>query len=145
MQDQDYDERYVAFFECFNRQRYFEAHEVLERLWLPQRQGPNGRFYKGLIQLAAAFLHLQKCRTGPAQRLFVLADENLQIYPHQHEGLDVAAVRDLIRQHLLNLREGTFPQRDSRTGPAPQLHLKRRRYCGRGRRGEPDGGAEVAG
>lgn len=62
---EDYDPRYVRFFECFNQQLFFEAHEVLEALWLPQRQGLNGRFYKGLIQLAGAFVHLQKGRRPP--------------------------------------------------------------------------------
>src|ERR1019366_7026896 len=84
---QNYDPQYVSFFECFNRQRFFEAHEVLEALWLPQRQGPNGLFYKGLIQLAGAFVHLQKNRLGPAVALFALAQTNLQKYPANHEGL----------------------------------------------------------
>ena len=82
----------VSYFECFNQQRFFEAHEVLEALWLPQRQGPNGSFYKGLIQLAGAFVHLQKNRLGPAVALFELARANLQKYPAIHEGLAVDGV-----------------------------------------------------
>ena len=34
--NRDYDRRYLGYFDCFNRQHYFEAHEVLEALWLPQ-------------------------------------------------------------------------------------------------------------
>ena len=78
MSDQDYDPRYLKYFECFNQQRFFEAHDVLEALWLPQRQGPNGSFYKGLIQLAGAFVHWQKQRPGPAVALFKLARTYLQ-------------------------------------------------------------------
>ena len=48
---------YLGYFECFNRQLFFEAHEVLEELWLAQRDGPKGAFYKGLIQLAGAFVY----------------------------------------------------------------------------------------
>src|SRR5262245_52833141 len=51
------DAYFLGYIECFNRQLYFEAHEVLEQLWLPQRSGPDGDFYKGLIQLAGAFVH----------------------------------------------------------------------------------------
>jgi len=48
MDDKDYDPRYLGYFECFNRQCFFEAHEVLEALWLPQRQGgPTALFTKG--------------------------------------------------------------------------------------------------
>src|ERR1035441_10730308 len=87
---QNYDPGYLSYFECFNRQRFFEAHEVLEALWLPQRQGPNGLFYKGLIQLAGAFVHWQKNRPGPAEALLGLARANLRKYPAIHQGLNVA-------------------------------------------------------
>src|ERR1035441_1334330 len=89
---QDYDPRYLGYFDCFNRQRFFEAHEVLEALWLPQRDGPNGLFYKGLIQLAGAFVHWQKNRPGPATALFKLAQTNLRKYPALHEGLSLTGV-----------------------------------------------------
>ena len=78
---QDYDPHYLSYFECFNQQRFFEAHEVLEVLWLTQRDGPNGPFYKGLIQLAGAFVHWQKNRPGPAVALFKLAQTYLQQIP----------------------------------------------------------------
>src|SRR4029079_18573679 len=82
------DAHYLGYFECFNRQLFFEAHEVLEELWLADRHGANGNFYKGLIQLAGAFVHLQKERPGPATALFKLAQANLQQYPAVHEQLD---------------------------------------------------------
>jgi predicted metal-dependent hydrolase len=90
------DPHYLGFFDCFNGQRYFEAHEVLEEIWLPQRRGPNGDFYKGLIQLAGAFVHVQKKRRGPALALFQLAQSNLSRYPTRHQSLDVAKVLSLI-------------------------------------------------
>lgn len=89
---QGLDVRYLAYFDCFNRQLFFEAHEVLEDLWLEHRQGPNGAFYKGLIQLAGAFVHLQKGRARPAAALLKLARANLEKYPPLHEQLDVATV-----------------------------------------------------
>src|SRR5512138_3218123 len=76
---------YLGYFECFNRGLYFEAHDVLEELWLQDRGGANDSFYKGLIQLAGAFVHLQKQRLQPAAALFRLAEANLQKYPREHE------------------------------------------------------------
>jgi len=100
---------YLAYFECFNRQLYFEAHEVLEQLWLPQRTGPDGNFYKGLIQLAGAFVHIQKSRPGPALSLLGLAEKNLSSYPKLHHLLDLEIIFSLIgswREIIRSKREG---------------------------------------
>jgi hypothetical protein len=94
---------YVAFFDCFNSQHFFEAHEVLEKLWLPKRQEANGAFYKGLIQLAGAFVHVQKGRPGPAAALLKLAGTNLVKFPRIHERLDVASVLERIDLWLRRL------------------------------------------
>ncbi|MEO6183762.1 MAG: DUF309 domain-containing protein, partial [Verrucomicrobiota bacterium] len=50
---------YLGYFELFNAQLFYESHDVLEELWLPIRKEAGGDFYKGLIQLAGAFVHLQ--------------------------------------------------------------------------------------
>ena len=97
------DAHYLAFFECFNQQLFYEAHEVLEVLWLGQRQGPNAAFYKGLIQLAGGFVHLQKNRPGPARALFKLAQDNLGQYPALHEQLELPRVHELIGEWLTRL------------------------------------------
>ena len=95
-QGQDLDAHYLGYFDCFNRQLFYEAHDVLEELWLADRHGPNGAFYKGLIQLAGAFVHLQKQRLRPAAALFKLARANLDKYAAIHEHLDVKGVLRLI-------------------------------------------------
>jgi predicted metal-dependent hydrolase len=97
LRGRDLDPHYVGFFECFNRQLFFEAHEVLEELWLPQRGKSKDCFYKGLIQLAGAFVHLQKQRQGPALSLLDLAEANLSKYPAVYEALDLIALRSLIQ------------------------------------------------
>src|ERR1700730_1310110 len=50
---------YLAFFRCWNEQRYYEAHDILEQLWL-KTKSPDADYFKGLIQAAGAFVHLQK-------------------------------------------------------------------------------------
>jgi predicted metal-dependent hydrolase len=108
-QGQQQDPHYLAYFECFNRGLYFEAHEVLEAIWLPQRGQPNGLFYQGLIQLAGAFVHLQKQRLCPAAALFKLAQKNLSQYPASHEQLDIRELLARIEQWLRQLEEGKTP------------------------------------
>ena len=93
---------YDAYFVYFNRQQFYEAHDVLEHLWLQDRRGPNDNFFKALIQLAGAFVHLQKNRLKPAAALFRLSRSYLEPYPAKHEGLDVPVVIALI-DHWLSL------------------------------------------
>jgi len=97
LQGRGLDAHYLGFFECFNRQLFFEAHEVLEEIWLPQRGKSQDYFYKGLIQLAGAFVHMQKQRQGPALSLLDLAEANLSKYPPVYEALDLTALRSLIQ------------------------------------------------
>src|SRR5271170_6957780 len=93
---QELDPHYLGYFDCFNHQLFYEAHDVLEDMWLPDRHGPDGSFYKGLIQLAGAFVHVQKNRPGPAVALLNLSRANLEKYPPLHHGLDLTGVLRLI-------------------------------------------------
>jgi predicted metal-dependent hydrolase len=121
------DARYAGYFALFNQQKFYEAHDMLEDLWLPDRHGPNGNFYKGLIQLAGAFVHLQKGRFGPAAALFRLSRTNLEPYPPVHEKLDRVHVLKLVdeRLHWLERGEGKgeiddnwlYPKIRLETGP----------------------------
>jgi hypothetical protein len=104
------DSRIVGYFECFNSGRYYEAHDVLEDLWLRQgKNHPDYAFHKGLIQLAGGFVHLRLQylypdhpkhgrRIAPACRLLLLAVENLHPYPPRHLGVDVAAAIHLAEE-----------------------------------------------
>ncbi len=76
-----FNRHYVGFFRCFNAQLYYEAHDILEEVWLPIRSTPQSKFYKGLIQMAGGFVHLQKQQLGPASRLFAFALVNFDPYP----------------------------------------------------------------
>ncbi|MBV8262954.1 MAG: DUF309 domain-containing protein [Candidatus Eremiobacteraeota bacterium] len=51
------------FAACWNEGRFFDAHETLEPRWLATRD----RGLRGLIQLAAAFVHLQRGNTVGAR------------------------------------------------------------------------------
>lgn len=101
-----WDARYLGYLECFNSGQYYESHDVLEDLWLGCKRGSKGSFYKALIQLAGAFVHLQKDRLGPAAALFRLADGYLSAYPDEFEGLSIAEVRRVIALWLQGLDGG---------------------------------------
>ncbi len=117
----DFDAHYLAYFECFNRQLFFEAHDVLEHLWLAERKGPNDLFYKGLIQLAGAFVHFQKNRLQPAFALLRLAEANLSQYPPFHEGLEAGQVREMIGAWLDGREPAGQSQNPLSGGNCPKL------------------------
>ena len=122
---QELDAHYLGYFDCFNRQLFYEAHDVLEDLWLPDRHGANGNFYKGLIQLAGAFVHLQKHRLRPSAALFKLAQANLEKYPPVHEQLDLTVVLGLIAEWLRRLEQAGFTSNPLTAESVPELKLTR--------------------
>ncbi len=121
---QELDAHYLGYFDCFNRQLFYEAHDVLEDLWLKDRHGADGNFYKGLIQLAGAFVHLQKNRLRPAAALFKLALANLKKYPREHKQLDLKAVQDLAQKWLTDLERNDFSLNPLTATNAPRLALE---------------------
>lgn len=117
------DPHYAGYFACFNRGLFYEAHDVLEELWLPVRTAGEGDFYKGLIQFAGAFVHLQKNRLRPAAALFKLAMANLAKYPSPHRRLDSAAVIGIGNEWLARLEGGGFARNPFDGSNAPRLAL----------------------
>ena len=85
------DSHLTGFIDCFNRQAYFEAHDVLEELWL-KTTDEHRDFYKGLIQTAAVFLKLQQGKPEPAARLALRAASHLEKYPRLCERVPVESV-----------------------------------------------------
>jgi predicted metal-dependent hydrolase len=75
----------------FDAGKFWHAHEAWERPWL-KAQGDVRQFLQGLIQLAAAFHHVQRGTDRGAMRLFDAALAKLAPYPEGVFGLDRAAV-----------------------------------------------------
>lgn len=56
--------------ELFNRQAFFECHEVLEDLWRPLPPGPEKTLLQGLLQVGVGYYHWQRNnRTGTKNKL----------------------------------------------------------------------------
>ncbi len=124
MGERDLNPQYMAFFEHFNKHLFYEAHEVLEPLWLAERHGPDGAFYKGLIQLAGAFVHIQKGRPQPAAALLRLAETNLQGYPALHKRLELATALSLIGDWQRRLEAISVSEHSLLENIAPRLQLR---------------------
>jgi hypothetical protein len=81
-----------------------------------------------MIQLAGAFVHLQKNRLRPSAALFKLARTNLHKYPAIHDHLDVARVLRLIETWLHQLESQDFAVNPLTASNAPRIEL----LCGKG-------------
>ncbi len=124
---------YRAYFQCWNEQRYYEAHDVLEQVWL-NKDSDDDDFFKGLIQAAGAFVHLQKNfehpthakhsrRLKPAVRLFLLAEKNLAPFAPMRHGLDVSGLVDLLRIEREKIERSDFQKNPWSPDYAPRLEL----------------------
>ena len=122
---------YLGYFRCFNEGNYYEAHDVLEHIWLKDRA--NG-FYKGLIQIAGAFVHLRKQvlrpdhpkdgkRLRPAARLFALGIANLQHYTPVHEDLDVRKLLEMCERYAQALADSGYAVNPWNDDERPVLRL----------------------
>ena len=109
---------YELYFSHFNAGEYYEAHDVLEHLWLGCSDS-NATFYKGLIQIAGGFVHLRKQflrpmhpkdgkRLAPAGRLLTLGASNISSFGPLHMGLDVDKLSALCNELSLGIQSSGF-------------------------------------
>lgn len=79
--------------------KFFAAHEAWESVWLGLQE-PEKTFLQGLIQVTAAFHHLQRNnRLGTAQ-LLQAALRRLEAYPASFGGISVTLLCNDIRERL---------------------------------------------
>jgi predicted metal-dependent hydrolase len=126
MESETYDPRYVEGIERFNRQEFFEAHEVWEQVWLEQ-EPPAKNFYKGLIQVAVGLHHFRKGNTRGIRKLYFSSRKYLQEFLPEFQGIDVG---QLLSDMDSCCREVANSQEEVPTGKfaperAPVLELER--------------------
>jgi len=90
--------------ELYNAGEYWHAHEAWEAAWLdaPNELRP---FYQGLIQVAAAFVHVTRGEYPGSVRLLQAGIEKLETYPEDYLGVDIASLLDGARRARARLVE----------------------------------------
>jgi uncharacterized protein len=76
----------------FNHGHFFEAHEALEAAWR-QETGPVRELYRGILQVAVAYYHLQRGNLVGAHKLFQRCKKWLDPFPDTCRGVDIAQLR----------------------------------------------------
>lgn len=108
----------------FNRQQFYEAHEVLEESWQSER-GERRLFLQGLIQICAGFYHFQNGNLRGAAELLARGSAKLREYPDQYFGMDLASILQQVgvaRRRIEGMRDGAEPEAiiDFPTLPVPE-------------------------
>ncbi len=109
--------------EQYNGGFFFEAHETWEELWL-QSPLPTRTFLQGIIQLAAAFVHLMRHEYTGTIRLLGHALEKLDGFPADVMGVDASRLvteAGRARDELAALGPQRFEEWDQ--GAIPRIHL----------------------
>ena len=86
------DELYRALDE-FNDGYYFESHETLEDLWMVTPL-PERTLFQGIIQLAAAYVHVARGERDGAIKLLDAAVAKLRTFEPTSLGIEVGAMAD---------------------------------------------------
>ena len=122
---------YRAYFRLWNEQDYYQAHDVLEHIWL-ETTTDDARYFKGLIQAAGAFVHLKKQfehpthpkhgrRLQPAVRLFQLALKNLADYGPVRHAFDVTRFRKMLEDYAEAILRSDYRKNPWSPHRAPKL------------------------
>jgi predicted metal-dependent hydrolase len=83
----------------FNEGRYFDAHETWEEMWREQN-GDLRLFLQGLVQAAVALHHLSARNLVGARAQLRKSIEKLDQFAPDEAGIDVAKLRQQLRQVL---------------------------------------------
>lgn len=81
----------------FNTEKFFEAHEFWEEIWLVESE-PEKTFLQGLIQVAAAFHHFQRENPDGTESLLASGIVKLLRFPAGHHGLAIGKLREAGRK-----------------------------------------------
>lgn len=94
----DFATHFLEGLDRFNGRRFWDAHESWETIWLAAESDME-QFLQGLIQLAAAYHHIQRGTLRGAPRLFDAALGRLAAFPDGFCGLDRASAEETARRH----------------------------------------------
>lgn len=100
--------------EQFNTGAYYACHETLEELWIGAPD-PGRRLYQGLLQVAAALLHLENGNRAGALSLLRRSVGLLRSFAPEAHGLDIGALvaeAERLRGAVEELGEGRLGELD---------------------------------
>jgi predicted metal-dependent hydrolase len=126
--------RFAEGIRLFNQGNFFEAHEVWEEIW-KKTDREEKIFYQGIIQAAAALVHVQRGNYKGALSIYFKSRPKLARFSGAWMEIDLEKFRSQLSQYFDQLRtvasagrsQSSAAQtivlgRPPRIGPAPKEH-----------------------
>jgi uncharacterized protein len=109
MDAKDGQDFFVSGLELFNAGRFFECHEAWEAVWKVSVSAEK-IFLQGLIQVAAALVHVQRGNLRGAIALYRKARDKLASPPQRYRTLMIEEFRVALDDYFGAVANGTSPQ-----------------------------------
>ena len=103
----------IVGLELFNRGEFFESHEALETAWRDE-PGPVRELYRGILQVAVAYLHIKRGNYVGARKMFRRCRPWLEPFPDTCRGINLGKLKrdyQIVESNMVRL------------GPANIKHL----------------------
>jgi hypothetical protein len=101
--------------------RYFAAHEAWETAWKQARGTGDEEFFKGLSQMGAGYVHLQRGNAHGAVTLLARATSRVERYPDPHRGIPTRALTARMRSDAERVRSGDLVPGADATFEPPEV------------------------
>ena len=88
---------------CYGQEEFFNAHEHWEEVWLGCQE-PEKTFLQALIQIAAAFHHLQRGNLAGTRSLLEAARRRLERFGPEYDGVALEPLRRRLSDWLEALK-----------------------------------------
>ncbi|MEB3335807.1 MAG: DUF309 domain-containing protein [Cyanobacteriota bacterium] len=102
---EDSGERFQAAVALFNRQEWYDAHDLFEELW-HEAMGEERELLQGIIQIAVAEHHWLNGNKRGSLLLMAEGLNHLQATADQELALDLASLIAVVQQRLARLQAG---------------------------------------
>lgn len=99
--------------------RYFPSHEAWETAWKQARGTDDAEFFKGLSQMGAGYVHLQRGNAHGTKTLLRRASHRIGQYPDGHHGIATTALHDKLEADAAAVEQGDLVPGDAVTFDPP--------------------------
>jgi hypothetical protein len=101
--------------------RYFPAHEAWETAWKQARGTGDEEFFKGLSQMGAGYVHLQRGNAHGAVTLLRRAAGRVATFPDPHLDIATTALRERLEADALRVERGDLVPGEQATFDPPDV------------------------
>jgi uncharacterized protein len=113
--------RFAEGIRLFNQGNFFDAHDLWEQEW-KIAEGEEKLFYQGIIQAAAALLHVQRGNYAGALSVYLKSWPKLARFPAVWMGIELGQFRCELRRYFAPLRYSSdAPSRSYQRAVAEQV------------------------